>query len=63
MIDIEEPTVGDPPVKVFEDVPVQAKEPEFVAPHSGTITLSNFMKLSDPDKHAFIERGGMIAGL
>jgi hypothetical protein len=43
------------------------KEPEeapvFVAPLSGTITLSNFMSLSDPEKHAFMERGGMIAGL
>jgi hypothetical protein len=50
------PTVGDPPVEVFA-------EDQFVAPLSGTITLSNFMKLDDPEKHAFIERGGMIAGL
>jgi hypothetical protein len=47
------------------DEPIEEKgEPaRFVAPHSGTITWSAFRSLSDPEKHAFIERGGIVAGL
>jgi hypothetical protein len=39
------------------------EEPKFVAPHSGTITYTNFQKLDATAKVAFIARGGIIAGL
>lgn len=39
------------------------KEAPFVAPYSGTITWTNFRTLSDPEKYAFIERGGIVAGI